>query len=550
MNYIKKIVILLLLPLTGIAQNDSLLIVEQQLKIAFHKAYPACVRAYGVDSSTRLQNSAQFSAVVVSADGIMLTVAHAVMPGQLYKISFPGGKSAFAKALGRIATNRQTLRPDVAMMQITENGPWPFVEMGSSARLFVGQLCFGISYPESHNLMTPMLRFGSILNSLNEWGFVESSCIMETGDSGGPLFDEQGRVVALHSRIDKPEGANYEVPVDLYRKYFTALHLARDYDSLPVKTDDLPAHTAIPEHKTSLQLNDLAAWIPGKIKDKAGNAVVQITSLTDTICGTVFQLANGKQFIISKSSQVADNSFTWVNDRQVPLKVVQRDKERDLVALSLAYRFPQPIAMSKLNTPEAKDCELTGTFLYTPLPQGEAKTSVYGLTVQELPNRFSSGGFNAYLQEQNGCPTITKVDSGGSAEKAGLKHGDCVFRINGVAVNGAKDFNNEMMKYYPGDSVRFSVRRNTDTLTVALVLTPRILLEQNHPMNRFNGSKSVRRDGFRNVILHDARLRSYQCGSPLYDFKGNLIGLNIARFSHTTAVALEISEVLSFIKAI
>ncbi|HTG57539.1 MAG TPA: hypothetical protein VL943_14780, partial [Niabella sp.] len=100
MSYIKIILLLLLVPLAGSAQDHSLL-VETQLQQVYSKVTPACVRAYGIDSSSRIQNSAQFSAVVVSADGIILTVAHAVRPGQLYKVSFPDGRSGFARALGR-----------------------------------------------------------------------------------------------------------------------------------------------------------------------------------------------------------------------------------------------------------------------------------------------------------------------------------------------------------------------------------------------------------------------------------------------------------------
>ncbi len=42
------LIILLLAPLTIKAQNSALLH-EQQLKGAYQKAYPACVKAYGVD---------------------------------------------------------------------------------------------------------------------------------------------------------------------------------------------------------------------------------------------------------------------------------------------------------------------------------------------------------------------------------------------------------------------------------------------------------------------------------------------------------------------
>lgn len=546
MRYIKIIWSLLLLPFICQAQNNSTLI-EQQLKQAYRKAYPASVRAYGIDSVTGAQNSAQFSAVVVTADGILLTVAHAVKPGHLYRISFPDGKLTIARALGRIATDRQTLRPDVAMMKIIEPGPWPFAEMGSSAALAAGQFCFGISYPESQNLLEPMLRQGSITNRLNEWGFVESSCIMETGDSGGPLFDEQGKIIGLHSRIDKPEGANYEVPVDIYRKYFTSLQVSRNYDSLPEKQDAFISGKTGPAIMSEQETKKTAVLA---VVPKKPEGVVKIYSLKDSILGTVFQLKNGRQVIVSKSSEVGDSAFINLGGQSVLLEILKRDRSTDLVALSISHLLSQPLIAKSLKPLAAGGSELKGRFLYTLLPDGITKNSVAGLIINELPNRFSSGGFNAGLQEQNGCPTITQTDSGGVAEKAGLKKGDCVLRINQVPVKGAKGFNTEMMKYYPGDTVLFSIRREQDTMDFALTLVPRILREPPHPMNRFEGGKSLRRDGFQHVILHDARVRSYECGSPLYDTAGKLVGINIARFSHTTTIALTIQQLLAFIDAI
>lgn len=220
---------------------------KKSINKAIQKVYPACVRVYGYDTLRKVQNSAQFSGVVVSPEGHILTVAHAVSPNRIYKVTFPDGKECIAMAQGRIVTEASTMRPDVAMMKILTPGPWPSAELGWSSSLKLGGPCFGISYPESLAQLKPMVRFGTILNTMDEWGFIESGCIMETGDSGGPLFDYMGRVIGLHSRINKPEGANYEVPVDLYRKYWTALNTAKNYSALPAVVDDVKADPLRPQ---------------------------------------------------------------------------------------------------------------------------------------------------------------------------------------------------------------------------------------------------------------------------------------------------------------
>lgn len=73
----------------------------------------------------------------------------------------------------------------------------------------------------------------------NQYGFLQSTCLMEPGDSGGPLFDANGNVVGIHSAIDVSEKENFEVPVDLYRTYWSALQQPRTYGEYPVQKDSL-----------------------------------------------------------------------------------------------------------------------------------------------------------------------------------------------------------------------------------------------------------------------------------------------------------------------
>ena len=37
------------------------------------------------------------------------------------------------------------------------------------------------------------------------------------GDSGGPLFDFDGKVIAIHSRISKRPDQNFHVPIESFR---------------------------------------------------------------------------------------------------------------------------------------------------------------------------------------------------------------------------------------------------------------------------------------------------------------------------------------------
>ena len=64
-------------------------------------------------------------------------------------------------------------------------------------------------------------------------------------------------------------------------------------------------------------------------------------------------------------------------------------------------------------------------------------------------------------------------------------------------------------------------------------LTKTIVLKESNNNNHIanNVAKSVRRDGFSKIILHDADLKPAECGGPVFDLSGNFVGLNIARNS-------------------
>jgi serine protease Do len=58
-----------------------------------------------------------------------------------------------------------------------------------------------------------------------------TDCAIMGGDSGGPLFDLEGRVIAVSSRCDNSLVANLHVPVDQYRTNWERLAKGEDFNS-------------------------------------------------------------------------------------------------------------------------------------------------------------------------------------------------------------------------------------------------------------------------------------------------------------------------------
>lgn len=160
---------------------------------------------------------AQGSGVIISKDGYVLTAGHVSgTTDRSVTVTLFDGRKFKGKTLGG---NRLI---DSGLIKITEGKDWPFVEMGKSSDLRLGQWCVSTGHPRG--LMkdrTPPVRVGRIHTLNKSW--IVSDCTLVGGDSGGPLFDMDGRVIGIHSRIGLPITNNVHVPVDTYRETWTRL---------------------------------------------------------------------------------------------------------------------------------------------------------------------------------------------------------------------------------------------------------------------------------------------------------------------------------------
>lgn len=171
------------------------------------------------------QRGGSFSGVIVSKEGHVLSAGHAVRPGSRYRVFLPDGRQLSARGKG---SNPQA---DCALLQITSVvDDLPYVQMGESASLVRNQPCLSLSFPGGQKARgVPVVRFGRIVQTGRGRRMLQSTALMEPGDSGGPLFDLQGRVIGIHSRIGQSMTRNYEVPIDTFKNFWSELNLEQSF---------------------------------------------------------------------------------------------------------------------------------------------------------------------------------------------------------------------------------------------------------------------------------------------------------------------------------
>jgi serine protease Do len=526
---------------------------EQDIESAIQKSISACVKIWAFDTTAKEQMSATFSGVVVTKDGHILTAAHVIMPGNTYQVTFPDGKKCIAIALGKITKTQ--IVPDVGMMKIITAGYWPYASIGHSYSLRINEPCISISYPESLYQNFPIIRFGYITKIKNEKGFIQSTCIMEPGDSGGPLFDYNGNVIGLHSAIEVSEKMNFDIPVDLYRKYWKPLNIPRIYHSFP-KVSEGDIYDSVKENIAIIDSNNYYGKHFKKIISKYSKTCVKITSSLNgnrqEALGTVFHIKqkNQKQktFIISKSSIVHNDSiFIFTSKGKIYASVVTRDKDNDMVLLKPVSHIKGGIKINRLYCDSSTDVH-AGRFIVSLLPNSSGMFSTTGSGFIKMRKIYSLGSFGTSILFKDSVVLLNKIQSGSPADIKGMKTGDVLLAINDKSISNPSDFFNTMNQFWPGDTIRIKLERSATILEKTITLRPVYFTPSDHPAEHFPGGPSKIRDGFNKVFTHDAILHSELCGGPIYDGNGNFSGINIARHSRASTLAIPSSVVFHFIR--
>ncbi len=156
------------------------------------------------------------SGFIISADGQIVTNHHVVAGAETVKVKLADGRSFDAEVLG---SDPMT---DIAVLKITADVDLPTVAFGTSKDLRVGDEVvavgnpFGLGGTVTSGIVSALSRD---IRSGPFDDFIQTDAAINRGNSGGPLFDNDGQVIGVNTAIISPGGGSvgigFAVPSDL-----------------------------------------------------------------------------------------------------------------------------------------------------------------------------------------------------------------------------------------------------------------------------------------------------------------------------------------------
>ena len=318
------------------------------------------------------------------------------------------------------------------------------------------------------------------------------------------------------------------------------------------------------------------------VTDKNRTSVVRLTGTgrtqesypsKDSILGTLVS-TNG--LIVSKYSIAKEMQQCVFHDGQKwPFRIIGFDEKKDLCLIRVNRRGLSPIKFRsdlrrqnvnvgqqglealRLTPPTAGSLALSVDY--------EGKIAAFGMVTM---------GLHDFKIEQPVCPdcvdmgitvspypSLSRVDGAvyplrkgirvlrvyprSVGERVGLLVGDLINTVNGTSLHDRQVLDRETKKVRAGDVMTMKIFRRG----IPRELTYKIPAVKKTIHDRWGGGPySDRRFGFGPVIVHDSVLAPQDCGGPLVDVEGNVIGINISRSMRVASFAINIENVYLFVK--
>ena len=367
------------------------------------------------------EKTAYGSAFFISKDGYLLTNHHVVEDASKVTIRLNDRREIDATVVG------SDERTDVALLKV-KGSNFPELRTGNVDRLRVGEPVlaigspFGFDYSASAGIVSAKMR-----NMMGETSvpFIQTDVALNPGNSGGPLFNQNGEVVGVNSRIFSGTGGymglSFSIPIDV------AMDVA----------DQLKKNGKVTRSYLGVMLQDIDRNLAESynLPKPEGSLVTQVTPNSPAAkagfkSGDVILKFNGSA--ISRTSDLLNYLNRTLPNQVIQLQVLRDDKVRNISA-------------TLTTAPDDTPAKVEQT--------AQQKGPVLGVTIRNLTANEQS-----QLDVKGGI-LVQEVKLGGVAAQSRMIAGDITTQINNKTILNSDDFIKSVSELKKGSIARVSIIR-------------------------------------------------------------------------------------------
>jgi serine protease Do len=244
-------------------------------------------------------------------------------------------------------------------------------------------------------------------------------------------------------------------------------------------------------------------------------------------------------WILTKASQLKGEVTCRLRDnRDLPARIVGVNQLFDLAMLKIEAKGLKPVSWRDSNKDAVGDWVATPGMDKDPVAVGVLSVAAREIGKLELERKSNDGGFLGVAPVDGDDGVIVKaIVPKSPAEKAGIEADDRILAIAGKAIKNSESLFKQLSKTRPGQEIVVRIKRDDEEkkITVKLARRPQ---SRSEFQNSLGSALSRRRFGFPVILQHDTVLKPIDCGGPLADLDGKVIGINIARAGRTETYAI------------
>jgi serine protease Do len=364
------------------------------------------------------------SGFIVDAKGIILTNFHVVNGADSVEVRLADGRKFVTSD---IKGDRKT---DLAIVRIDAKTPLPFLELGDSDTMEIGDRVlavgapFGLTGTVTHGIISAKGRNGLNMNMYED--FLQTDAAINPGNSGGPLISLDGRVIGINSAIKSRSGGFQGIGLAI------ASNLAKNV------MKQLEDHGVVKRGYLGVQIKSLDPEVAPKLGVANGKGVV---------VGQVFEGSPA-----AKGGLKAGDVITSVNGKAIK-------DGRDLQLMVATLPLGKPVDVKVVREGKSQDMKVTveeqpEEFGNTRVPVGPAprrdRDSIsmdkLGVSVTDMtPELAEQLGYDKKVAGA----VVSAVEPGSTGAEAGLQRGMVITRVDKQPVKSATAFKEAMEKASP-----------------------------------------------------------------------------------------------------